>query len=252
MKKIRHRFILASMLSLFFVLFAIVAGLNFINYRTLVHDADSVSNQIYRTENREEGSSPYDPGAHRPDAAERKDSSGSTEAEAPKEAGSTKPEPQKSAEKNTDKPPEHGPGALDYEEKCFSVTFAAGEETRIRYYNSAEDESSADWIGETASAAKEKGKSRGFVGTYRYRIREDGDSTNVILVDCRKSFGIFRSHLLTSLYVSAAGLFVVALLVIVSSGAIFKTVEENDRRQKQFLTAMSSRHRLRSLRPIPR
>ena len=76
----------------------------------------------------------------------------------------------------------------------------------------------------------------GFIDIYRYRTVKSGDRVLCIFIDAEKELSTYRGSLITSIAISAAGLFSVFLLLCIFSKLILRPVEESYRKQKQFLT----------------
>ena len=96
---------------------------------------------------------------------------------------------------------------------------------------------------ETAAAYAESlwagRKTSGFWGVYRYQAQEAGAGTMYIFLDCSRELQSFRSFLLASLVVSAAGLLLVFLLVLLLSGRAVRPMAESYEKQRQFITDAS-------------
>ena len=77
---------------------------------------------------------------------------------------------------------------------------------------------------------------RGFLGAYRYLKVEEGRDWRIIFLDCGRNLTTFHRFLITSLWVSMAGLTAVFVLLLVLSRRIVKPVAESYEKQKQFIT----------------
>ena len=100
-----------------------------------------------------------------------------------------------------------------------------------------ETEGAADY----AKRVWESGRSRGFLGDYRYLCQavEGSSDYRVIFVDCARDLGSSRSLAATSVGMSLLGLLAVFVLVMFFSKRVFVPVEQSYRKQKQFVTDAS-------------
>ena len=196
-RKLRIKLILASMLSLLFVLTAIFGTVGVINYRNILSDADSILSILAEND----GSFP---------------DMGLSDKEFHKREQRFSPE-------------------LPYETRFFSVTFA--ENGTVLSVNigkiAAVDTTTAISY---AQSVADSGRTRGFTGNYRYMVYTAGEETHIIFLDCGREMGSFRRFLWTSVGVSALGLLAVLLLVVFFSGRIVKPFSRNYEKQKQFIT----------------
>lgn len=196
-RKLRIKLILASMLSLLFVLTVIFGTVGVINYRNILSDADSILSILAEND----GSFP---------------DMGLSDKEFHKREQRFSPE-------------------LPYETRFFSVTFA--ENGTVLSVNigkiAAVDTTTAISY---AQSVADSGRTRGFTGNYRYMVYTAGEETHIIFLDCGREMGSFRRFLWTSVGVSALGLLAVLLLVVFFSGRIVKPFSRNYEKQKQFIT----------------
>jgi signal transduction histidine kinase len=82
-------------------------------------------------------------------------------------------------------------------------------------------------------------KTSGYYDDYKFRATESGSSTIYIFLDCSRTLSTFRNFLSISLIISAIGVALVFLLVIVFSRVVFIPVEESYAKQKMFITNAS-------------
>lgn len=195
--RLRIRLITASMLSLLIVLTSIIGGVNILNYRGIVDDADSV---LYLLK---------DGGGKFPSAPEQAQW---------RETG-----------------PRFRSPELKFETRFFSVTLdergeiVSSDMGRI----AAVDAQSAESF---ATLAISQTSDSGFVNIYRYlRYDEDG-KTRILFLDCGRMLAGFHSVLLSSISVSLAGLIAVLVLMLLLSGRIIKPVLDSYEKQKRFIT----------------
>lgn len=197
-RRLRRRLVAVTMLCLFLVLAAIMGAVNVINYQSILTGADSTLALL------------RDGGGAFPKFQEFHGGPGSP------------------AKKQL--PPE-----LPYESRYFSVQLSAEGEIlsvdtgKIAAINAAD-------AAEIAQSVWQDGRERGFVGSYRFLRYEEEGRTQLIFLDCWRSLETFRSFLLASLGISAAGLTAVLVLLILFSGRIIRPVQESYEKQKRFIT----------------
>ena len=211
-KKLRIKFITASILSLALVLLLILGGINAMSYRKTVADADAILSVLAASQER------------------------FPQKMLPGEMGSFPKEPPESKT--------FGDGMLrkrgfsdetPYESRFFSVLLdekgqVLGTDTGMI---AAVDQSTA---GEYARQVWSSGRSRGFLGDYRFiRSGEDG-GVRVIFLDCGRSLSNFRAVLLASISISLLGLLAVLLLLVLFSRRIVTPVAESYEKQRRFIT----------------
>lgn len=211
-KKLRIKFITASMLSLALVLLVILGGINAMSYRKAVADADAILAVLAASQGR------------------------FPQKMLPGENGGFPKEPPESKT--------FGDGMLrkrgfsdetPYESRFFSVLLdekgqVLGTDTGMI---AAVDQSTA---GEYARQVWSSGRSRGFLGDYRFiRSGEDG-GVRVIFLDCGRSLSNFRAVLLASISISLLGLLAVLLLLVLFSRRIVTPVAESYEKQRRFIT----------------
>ena len=201
--KLRFKLVLASMLSLLFVLTVILGTASVLSCRKIISDADIIL-EILR-EN--DGSFPKE---QRPE-----------ESMAVWEKG-PRGEPRFSPE-------------LPYESRFFSVFYARdGSVLSVNTGRIAAVDTGTAM--EYAAEVLDSGRQQGFLKDYRYTVYEQGEETHVIFLDCGREMGSFRSFLLTSAGVSALGLLAVLLLLVFLSGRIVEPFSKNLEKQRQFIT----------------
>ena len=81
------------------------------------------------------------------------------------------------------------------------------------------------------------GKEKGFIDSYKYMIgpTEDGNTIYVFL-DADRELKSFRAFLISSLVITALGIFTVLMLVILLSETALKPIIESYEKQKRFIT----------------
>lgn len=84
-----------------------------------------------------------------------------------------------------------------------------------------------------------KGKNTGLIEKYKYLITEKDYGKLIVFVDCGRDIEMFRSFLLNSVYVSFAALVTVFMLVFTFSKKAIAPIVESYEKQKQFITDAS-------------
>ena len=196
-KKLRKKLVAVAMLSLFIVLFIIIGTVNVLNYTRMVDDADRTLN-ILKENN---GSFP------RPDMS-------------------------------------HGHGGemfkgmspeAPYESRYFSVMMDSnGNVSTIDTGKIAGTDT--DEAAEYAVKALAGGKTEGFMGQYRFTLKETDGGSLIIFLYCGRGLSNFHSVLFISTAISIAGMLAVFLLLVFFSGRIVKPVSESYDKQKRFIT----------------
>ncbi|WP_029504734.1 sensor histidine kinase [Lachnoclostridium phytofermentans] len=96
---------------------------------------------------------------------------------------------------------------------------------------------------ETAVAYTEQvwdlGRSKGFVGEYRFAIQSDSMGSMIVFLDCGRTLDSVKSFLLISVGISLAGFFMVSLLLYILSARIVKPISDSYEKQTQFITNAS-------------
>lgn len=202
-KKLRIKFITATMLSLFIVLFSILGMMSLLNYQEIITDADKILSVL----------SDYD-------------------GKFPKEFGPyDKLDPPKKFQKED---PLFSP-EMPYESRYFFVIVdEEGNAISADTGKIAAIDTSAAI--EYAKTAWQTGSHKGFIQDYRYVMNPFGGETQIIFLDCGRSLNTFRSFLFTGIGVCAVGLFSVFLLIVLFSRRIVKPFSENYEKQKRFIT----------------
>ncbi|MCD7982216.1 MAG: HAMP domain-containing histidine kinase [Clostridiales bacterium] len=198
-RKLRFKLILAAILSLFFVLFAIMLIVSVISYRNIIRDADEVLSIL--AENN----------GNFPDMENyyRENSSSNSRLDSLE---------------------------LPYESRYFTVQLTEdGEIIRSDMGNIAAVDSEA--AAEFALSVLDNQNTGGFIGDYRYMVvNSDNSEITILFLDCGGKLSTWKTLVLTCSVVSAAGLAAVFLLLLFLSGRIVKPFAENHEKQRRFIT----------------
>lgn len=82
-------------------------------------------------------------------------------------------------------------------------------------------------------------KNTGFIGVYKYLVQEKQNKTMIVFLDCRHDLEMFKSLIISSVFISVVGIFSVFTLVVIISKYAIKPVAESYEKQKQFVTDAS-------------
>ena len=211
-RKLRIKFIAASMLSLALVLLAILGGINAMNYRKTVSDADTILSVLASNQGMFPQRMP------------------------PAEGEASRKEPLKNNAMDSGDLRKRGfSDETPYESRFFSVLLdgtgqvLATDTGKI----AAVDETTA---AEYAQEVWSSGKDSGFLEDYRFIRSTETLGIRVIFLDCGRSLSGFRTVLLASISISLLGLLAVLILLILLSGRIVMPAAESYEKQRRFIT----------------
>ena len=200
-KKLKVRFLTLCMTSLFALLTVIVAGMNVINYTTVVNDADEILSLL--SENR----GVFPDIEHMPN-----DRMG------------------KGEERFPDFSPE-----LPYESRYFSVVLdnrgsvIFTDTSRIV----AVDPKTAM---EYAREIYDSGEKQGFKDDLRYSVTKEDDRVRITFLDCTRQLDASRDFLVISISMALVGFIAVFAVIFILSGRILRPIIESHEKQKRFIT----------------
>lgn len=196
-RKLKTKFIILAMSSLFILLTVIVAGMNVINYSSLVEEADEIL--VFLSQNK-----------------------------------GTFPVLNNNNKENMRFPSRMSP-ETPYESRYFSVLLnetgdvMLTETSRIISVNDTDAR-------EHAIEVMDSRNERGFIGDFRYlRSVEDGN-TRIIFLDCGRRLDVFHTFLSVSIEMALVGLIAIFIAIVFFSGKIVKPVAESYEKQKRFIT----------------
>ena len=229
--KLKRRFIALAMASLTVLLIVIVAGMNIINYNTVISDADAKLSVISRSggilpfvddffNSMDPDRSDYDSDDRDYDDPEDRDYDDIDARTRDEFFGRGNPFISRDEAEET---------------RFFSVlTFSDGTVIAVntdRIF--AVDETSAV---NYAKKVMKSGKAKGFVKEYRYVVASEGSLVRITFLDCTSSLAAFRQFLYASIAMSVCGLLVVFAFICYFAGRIVKPVAESYEKQKRFIT----------------
>ncbi|MGN0664818.1 MAG: sensor histidine kinase [Negativibacillus sp.] len=211
-KKLRIKFIAASMLSLSLVLLVILGGINAMSYQKTVSDADAILSFLASNQ----GMFP-----------QRK---------LPAEGGNVRKEPMENSAMDDSAFRKHGfSDETPYESRFFSVLLdETGQviNTDIDKIAAVDQATAVEYAQEVWNS----GKNSGFMEDYRFIRSAEADGVRMIFLDCGRSLSGFRTVLLASISISLLGLLAVLVLLILLSNRIVTPVAEGYEKQRRFIT----------------
>ena len=224
-RKLKLKFILLSTLSLFLLLSFTVAGMNIINYNTLVAEADELLALISTNDGSFPGfsSNPGNIGENRDPSANH-----GTKPEEPKKPSSPSKDP-------GNRLPQHLSPETPYESRYFySIINANGEIVQTNTSSIASvGPTDAENYAKSAYAAR---RTSGFEDSFRYLCSEEGDGVRIVFLDCGRKLDAFRNFLFASIMISVVGFCVISLIICILAGRIVRPIAESYEKQKRFIT----------------
>lgn len=206
-RKLKQKVVLLTAVSLLVLLAVLVAGMNIINYTSVVREAD----ELLRFLSQNEGTFPgafEDPGF----------------ATLPDKPG------------KNDRLPQQMSPETPYESRFFSVVLSATGDTvatdvsRIASVDGARAAAYARHITDT----------QGFVDEFRYTCSlEPNGNKRITFLDCGRKLDAFRTFLYGSIFIALAGFVAVLPVIILLVGRIVRPIAESYEKQKRFITDAS-------------
>ena len=121
-------------------------------------------------------------------------------------------------------PPDMSP-ETPFESRYFSAVVAGGT---VRSTDTGKIASvSASVAEEYALRAYASGRTRGFLGQFRYLRTEEDGASRIVFLDCGRKLDSFYGFLRTSVIMSLAGLAAVGVIVFVLAGRIIRPIAES-------------------------
>ncbi|MBQ3292527.1 MAG: HAMP domain-containing histidine kinase [Mogibacterium sp.] len=206
--RLKRRFIILAMTSLTILLTVIVAGMNLINYNSVLTEADEKLEALSSNQGRlfiffddgldyriDEGGM-GGRGGHAPSWMSRDEA----------------------------------------EETRFFTVLADSEGNVIGANTDRIFSVDQDAAATYAKEALAKGNTAGFINDMRYIVDEESYFTRIIFLDCGRTLGAFRRFLYASIIMSLVGLAAVFGVICYFAGRIVKPVWESYEKQKRFIT----------------
>lgn len=199
-EKLRKKLILAAMLSLLLVLFLIMSGVSCLYYWKIVSDADKTLNILAQND----GFFP------------------NTISAPPNKWGKEGHGHDRSSE-------------LPYETRYFFILLDS--DGSVETVNTGKIAAvDAQTAAEYAESVWQSGKSKGFLGDYRYLHTQKQEKSLILFVDCGRGLDSFRTLMLSSILVSLSGTALVFILLLFFSKRIVRPFLEVYEKQKRFIT----------------
>lgn len=221
-KKLQRRFIMVAMSSIFAVLIVLIGALNVVSYINLVDKADAILDVLVEND-----------------------------ARFPKMIGMPEKVLEETEEVRKIPPVDEYKGKFDAKVRPDWMTVETPYETR--FFSVKIDEDGTVHTVDTGKIAAidtktaityaeqiyEKGKERGFIDVYRYRMVEKDAEYMIIFVDRSRESASFHMLMKTSVLLSVVGMLAVFSLVYIFSKKVFQPVEISYQKQKRFITDAS-------------
>ncbi len=201
-RKLRIKFVVLSMVSLLALLALILTGMNIINYRTVVSDADELLNILSVNKGDFPDMTPP------PEGHGMGGFGGFGDRFSPE---------------------------TPHESRYFSVllnedgTVVLTETGRITAVDSAQ---AMDYA---ARALREK-QDKGFLEHFRYRKVTEGSLIRMTFLDCGRTLDSFYNFLFAGIFMALAGYLVVFCVILFVSGRLLRPIAESYEKQKRFIT----------------
>lgn len=197
-KKLKIKFIALSMTALFLLLSIIVAGMNLLNFNSVMTEAD----QLLQVLSQNKGDFP-----------------------GLKEGFYEKP----------DQLPPHMSPETPYESRYFSVAIDySGNVYEIETGRiiTVDEEKAVEY----AQKAINDKNGKGFAGGFRYKCSKEPNGTRIIFLDCGRRLNAFYAFLRASIIMSLIGFVVVFVIIFILSERIIRPISESYKKQKRFIT----------------
>lgn len=202
-KKLKIKFICLAMVSLFLLLSVVVAGMNIINYNSVIAEADRTLEFMSENKGRFPDFEHGGKGEH------------------------IKPE---------NKPlPDHMSPETPYESRYFSVLVTdSGEvlQTETSRIASVDDVDAKEY----ALKALNSQKTRGFAGEFRYVVSRENTGSRITFLNCGRNLDSFYRFLHASIGMAVAGFVLISVIVSFFANKFVHPVAQSYEKQRQFIT----------------
>ncbi|MBQ8182744.1 MAG: HAMP domain-containing histidine kinase [Clostridia bacterium] len=202
-KKLKIKFICLAMVSLFLLLTIVVAGMNIINYNSVVAEADRTLEFMSQNKG---GFPDFEPGG---------------------KGAPLMP---------TEKPlPEHMSPETPYESRYFSVLITdSGEvlQTETSRIASIDEDTAKEY----ALKALNSKKLSGFADEFRYAVSREGEGWRITFLNCGRNLDSFYRFLCASVGMAAAGFLLISLIISFFANRFVRPVAQSYEKQRQFIT----------------
>ncbi len=197
-KRLKRKVIALTMISLFVLLALMVAGMNLLNYQSVVEEADRTLSLL--SQNR-----------------------------------GTFPDMGQLPHLETDPFDKGFSPELPYESRYFSVSLDdSGNVIHIDLSKiAAVDSEKAELF---AAKVQRSHQQKGFLGNYRYWKQRELNGVRITFLDCGRKLSAFRNFLFVSVVISLAGFAAVFVIIVFLSGRIIRPIAQSYEKQKRFIT----------------
>ena len=226
-KKLRKKFVITSILSVFVLLTTILLVINLVNFSLVTSDADKILDRMVS-----QGGAFQDAGM--PNGTQSSEQPSGQPAEQAPNGENGSAFGRRDIGGNFDPNGPKGPNSpeLSQTTRFFTVSFdeSGNVVNAMVKVNVVSEEAAIDW------ARSLSDKSGGWTNTYyRYRVWKNGNTTSVTVIDqSRELLPSFRV-LIASCVGEALGLVVSLIILIYVSKIVSDPVEKSDRKQKRFI-----------------
>ncbi len=195
-QKLKIKFIVLALTSIFVLLTVIVAGMNLLNYKSVVDEADEILSLLSQNQGKF------------PDFGENN--------------------------KNDWLPPGMSP-EIPYETRFFSVLLTESG-TVIRAETSQIFTIDNDTASQYAQDILRRNNNKGFVDNFRYTMTQEGNNIRITFLDWGRKLDSFENFITTSIGMSLLGFSLISFIVIFFSQKFIRPVAESYEKQKRFIT----------------
>ena len=216
-KKLKIRLIVLAMVSLTVLLSVIVAGMNIINYRKVVADADAKLMVLEHNSIRIMMENIRNPFA---DFSEDNEGDHDDDGLLIGRRG----------------PSVHSMTRDEAEESRFFMVSVDQSGHILQTYTDRISAVDADEAAGYAEKVLASGNGIGFVGDLRYIVTDSVGGSMITFLDCGRTLGSFRAFLGASILMSLIGLIAVFFVILYFAGRIVRPVAESYEKQKRFIT----------------
>lgn len=199
--KLKRKFLIIGTVFMFLLMSVLVLIMNMVNYHNVKSDADSVLDVLAQP------NLPF---------SQEKPAEGKQE-------------------KIADFVPRGMSLEVPYESRFFIVRVSSeGEilQSDLSRIVSVDENSAKTYI----NKALDSGKTRGFIGSFRYLKVTDNGETRILFLDCGRKLDSFMSFLKISVAVGFGGCIIVFLAFIFTAGKIVAPIAEGYEKQKRFIS----------------
>ena len=212
-KRLRRRFVAIAMLSVFLVLLVLIGSINWINFSSLVQEADRTITTI------------IDHGGTYPTSDVPPISEGEGKMRDHRREG------QGGLYLFGDK---RNMDEMPFQTRYFTVFFdAEGNVSSSNLDRISLDEESAEGI---ASQVYTSHKASGFISGYRYAASVGSAGTLLVFLNVQRELATFENFLFSSILISFIGIVSVFLLILFLSARMVRPIAQSYEKQKRFIT----------------